>query len=90
MISICNISSCPYLAPEVISLFTFTVFESNQSISLNWANTFRLNGPLLNFIVIRDGIFLLIGTQTFAVFPNQPTDTSEYIHTYVCDIMILH
>lgn len=55
----------------------FTIYDTNQSIALNWADTFQLNSQLSHFIVIRDGFFLLQGIQTYAVFGNQPTETSQ-------------
>ena len=60
------------LVPEAINSVSFTTYSNNQSVALDWSNTFRLNSVLSHFIVIRDGFFLLQGTQTYAVFGNQP------------------
>lgn len=73
------------LAPEAIpDRVLLTTNQDSSTVSLDWSNSFHLNGILLHFTIERNNITLIQRPVTSYDFINQPTGTRKLIfHTFV-------
>ena len=71
--------ACTLTAPEVTSNVALVADQANAVITLDWSNSFRLNGILRYFIIARNNITLIQSPITRFVFNNEPTGISELL-----------
>jgi len=61
--------------PEVVDIVLFSL--NDNSVSLNWQNTFRLNGQLRFYVLTRNNFTLRQDILTSVVLANQPRGESK-------------
>ena len=66
-------------APEVVSNIALVADQANAVVTLDWSNSFRFNGVLRYFIVIRNNITLIQSPITQFVFNSEPTGISKFL-----------
>ena len=72
-----------YIDPEVVDIVVFEL--SSTTVSMNWDNTFRLNGRLRYYSLTRNNFTIRQDIQTSIELPNQPRGESKDINFSVCD-----
>ena len=65
--------------PEVVDVILFEL--RNTTVSMNWENTFRLNGRLRYYIFTRNGFTIRQDIQTSIELHNQPRGESKNINS---------
>ena len=63
------------IVPEVKGSLEFTANQTTGVVRLNWATTFRPNGPVQRYTLTRNGIALLSRPTTSVVLSNEPRAT---------------
>ena len=70
--------------PEVIpGRFSVIPDENNAAVSLDWSNSFSLNGILYHFNVARNNITLIQSPVTRYDFTNQPTGIRKFFALFL-------
>ena len=74
---------CAHIDPEVVDIVTFEV--RGTTVSMNWENTFQLNGQLRYYILTRNNFTIRQDTQTSIELPNQPRGESKDNNSSLCN-----